>query len=258
MSLFDIYEKSKSRVSLSAEQCLYFKNVLVQKLSLINNNSLLTFEQLYNRLHFFEHKTTIYDFTEKQKLGISLSYRLDNINVSMYVYVNFDDNGVFSSLSYPTMRIVDKNIITLLHLFDSNRDGIALSFNPSELNSDYIIDMSGVFLFDYKFDFKLDLFYYFSDHLITAQHYVRYCNRGTIKLTVDTFDNIEAEYLYVDFVNLLYSGNSYFLNSFVKIPINFSSLKLFKKSRHLFDMILNSNHKEVLLDELKVYEMATY
>jgi hypothetical protein len=258
MSLFETYEKSKSMVSLSAEQCLYFKNVLVQKLSLINNNSLLRFEHLYNRLHFFENKTTVYDFTEKQKLGISLSYRLDNINVSMYVYVNFDDNGVFSCLSYPTMRIVDKNIITLLHLFKSSHNGIALTFNPSELNSNYIIDISGVFLFDHKFDFKLDLFYYFSEHLITDQHYVRYCNRGAIKLTVDTFNDIESEYLYIDFVNLLYSGNSYFLNSFVKTPINFSSLKLFKKSRHLFDMILNSPHKEILLDELKVYDMETY
>lgn len=258
MSLFETYEKSKSMVSLSAEQCLYFKNVIVKKLSLINNNSLITFEHLNNCLHFSDHRTTIYDFTEKQKLGIALYYRLDDINVSMYVYVNFDDNGVFNSLSYPTMRIVDKNIITFLHLFKSNYNGIALTFNPSESNSDYIIDMSGVFLFDHKFDFKLDLFYYFSDHLITNQHYVRYCNKGTIKLTVDTFDDIESEYLYIDFVNLLYSGKSYFLNSFVKIPINFSSLKLFKKSRHLFDMILNSPHKEVFLDELKVYEMEIY
>lgn len=295
MPLFENINTIFRNPSLTTEQIEHFRTLLVNKFVAINNNPLFTAETISSQLVLEASLTGVIKNRNQRYMSVDLHYLFNEVPFFFQLYVNFDESGDFSNYivldGVPTGLSVNR----LLHLLPIHRGdfSIQLDINTDPIYSKhdeeniYTAQFSNVFNFEEKKNIHNLTINYEIHNKFIVRKYFKYQKGHSFEHVRDCDFNINHEEYFIDFINLLFSGESELINSYINthffrhykkddryIILSLTTVLMNQHDNHyimdstvplalkgagdLFISMMDSSLKNKLIDELKLYDMANY
>lgn len=293
--LFDNINTIFKTPSLTTEQLEHFRAVLVNKFVHINNNPLLNAETISSQLVLNESLTRVIKNSKQRYLCVDLHYLFNEVPFFIQLYVNFDENGDYSSYIVLDGEPTGLGVNRLLHLLPIHRGDFSIQLdidtNPIYPAHDeeniYTAQFSNVFNFEEKKNIHSLTINYEIHNKSIVKKYFKYQKDYSYQYVRSCDFDIRHEEYFIDFINLLFSGESELINSYINthffrhykkddryIVLSLTTVLMNQHNIHsimdstvslalkgagdLFISMMDSSLKNKLIDELKLYDMATY
>lgn len=296
MSLFPNIKSMKKHASLSSNQQEYFHNLLVDRLFSINKNPSITHDIISANL-ILDPSLTIFDKNVRRRsLDIKIHYLFFGEPFVFDALIKFDHNGDYTHYFIMSDDNIGFNVNSILHLIPIYKGvfNIEVEINNSPtfegVNEEccYVAKFKDIFSFEEKIDLASLSIEYKVGNLGVIEKYFKYkTSCGQRSFSPPVACNAQYEPFFIDFMNVLFANDSILINDYRKNKFIYhydknerdkaSSLnsvlvgmynsiycnpfmlgRAFQAAGDLFIALMDSPLKASLLDELKVYEMATY
>lgn len=295
MPLFDNIKTLDKRPHLTVEQHAYFRSMLLNSFVAINNNPAMTEEAISQKLVLVEDLTVVKRELRHKKLLIEIHYLFNNVPFLLEVYAYFDKAGDYLHYLVLDGEPTGSSVNHVLDLLPIHRGDFSIQldigtnpiYSTSGKENRYMAQFANVFNFEEQKNIPHLTVNYEIHNKAIVRKYLKYKKGCSWERVRDCDFNIEHEPYFIDFMNLLFSGESALINHYIHskffnhydrlngfIPSSLDSVLMnlhnhpdildstvslaLKGAGDLFIAIMDSPLKNELIDELKLYEMATY
>lgn len=269
--LFQDFKKSHLATELTDNQASVFRAKLMALLLKFTNNSEITLEYLAKHLNLVNSSVKIAhnqirsnakSYPERPFIYIDADFILDNTLIAVRVMVEFNPPDCLIPLTYKNydLYIHRTEASGLFKVLDLYKPNVGVSyFYFGSFRDDLLCTITTKNAFKFQ-------------HLITTnpqKFYIEYKLKKDKMLSSQIVNDDTDEYichrnkalpagdetLFIHFCNAAYTKHSEFINGYVKDLIDFRRMDCFAELKKMFLDVYTSKDRELLLDELLVYQM---
>lgn len=265
MFLFDKFNRSSLETSLTEKQIKSFTLRMIEMLLKYNNNSAITLEYLVENLKFIETSPRFSknDNPSRPFIFIDIQFMLESTLIEARVSAEFNSACCRIPLTYYKYEIkIEKTekspLLSVLNLYKPDVGVHYFYFGTFRDDSVYTVTTKNAFKFQHYFIKTRHRFY--------IEYTVKKDKVLSSKIIDDenddylTYDNkplsAHDETLFIHFANAAYTKHSEFINSFINDSINFKDMKCFAELKKIFLNLYKGEHRDGLIKELLVVQMA--
>lgn len=264
MFTFQKFQQCAAATELSDKQIQKITAKLAIHLSKYNNNPNISLEYLLRNLKA-DPASVLFssnDNPSRPLVFIDINFMLDATLIETRVTAEFNNSSCYIPYTYSHFNISVQHTERsgLYDIFDIYRPQVGTSyFYFAEYDKECVCTVSvrDAFKFSHYFspirnrfhiEYKMKKGKLFSSSIINDENddYVSYKNKLL---------SAEAETSYINFANLAYTKDSDWVNSFVKNSINFTKMDCFAELKTIFLSLYEGEHRERMINELKIFEM---
>jgi hypothetical protein len=294
MPLFENIQTVNTHSGLTTDQEYYFKSVIINYFLSFNKNPLITFESLFIQLKLLPLYNVFKCNVKDKTLRVEFSYSMDNQVLRFDIQVSFDKKGDYLHYCFNETLETNVNINKLFSLFPFHRGDFNMRLDINTLKSskkdnknNCIVKCTNFFRHESLFNIHNFSIVYDLCNGDIIKKTIQFNEGYQLNTTPRLEFNIEDDGLFIDFLNALFLRESHFIDYYVhhtfKMPkeqqsrydvnslINivdghydkmkhspFYLVDCFKMVSDLFSALMEIEHKQTFLDELKVYDMCIY
>lgn len=266
MFLFDKFNISSLKTSLTEKQVSSFTKKLISMLLKLNNNNAITMEYLVDNLKIVEkeNKFSKNNNPDRPFIFIDTEFMLGTTLIPVRISVEFCSEYSRWPLSYNKYEITfqkteNSSLFSLLNMYKPNIGTNTFYLGAFRDDAVYTVFTKNVFKFQHYFvkttRNRFHIEYTIKKNKVESSKIIDDENDDYL-----TYDNkplsASDETLFIHFANAAYTKESEFVNSFVKNSVNFKDMKCFAQLKKMFLDIYTSEQRERLVDELLVFQMV--
>jgi hypothetical protein len=266
MFLFEKFNISSLKTSLTEKQVASFTKRLTELLFKFNNNPAITMDYLVENLKITESsaKFSKNDNPSRPFIFIDIDFMLANTLIEVRISAEFNSACCRIPLTYYKYDIAiqkteHSGLFTLLNMYKPGVGTNYFYFGSFRDDSVYTVTTKNAFKFQHYFvkttRNRFHIEYVIKKNKIVSSQIIDDENDEYLK-----YDNkplsAHDETLFIHFANAAYTKESEFVNSFVKGSVNFKDMKCFAQLKKMFLDIYTGEHRERLIDELLVFQMV--
>lgn len=264
MFTFQKFQQCAALTELTDKQISKVTAKLAVHLSKYNNNPNISLEYLLRNLKIDPTSVQVSknDNPSRPFVFIDVNFMLNSTLIETRVSAEFNNSSCYIPYTYSHFNVTVQHTERsgLYELFDIYRPKVGISyFYFSEYDKEAVCTVSvrDAFKFSHYFsptrnrfhiEYKLKKGKLFSSSIINDENddYIIYKNKLL---------SAEDETAYINFANLAYTKDSDWVNSFVKNSINFKKMDCFAELKTIFLSLYAGEHRERMINELKIFEM---
>lgn len=264
MFTFQKFQQCAALTELTDKQISKITAKLAVHLSKYNNNPEISLEYLFRNLKL--DPTSIRfsknDNPSRPFVFIDVNFMLNSTLIETRVSVEFNSSCCYIPYTYSHFDITVQHterseLYSVLGLYRPKVGDSFFYFGVYDKDPVATISLKNAFKFSHYFsptrnrfyvEYKMEKGKLFSSSIINDENddYITYKNKLL---------SAEDETAYINFANLAYTKDSEWINSFVKNSVNFKNMDCFADLKTIFLSLYEGEHRETLINELKIFEM---
>jgi len=264
MFTFQKFQQCAAATEITDKQAVTITAKLAILLNKYNNNPDINLEYFLKNLKINKDSAKFSSNNNPSRpfVFIDINFRLESTLIEARVTAEFNSSccRIPYTYSHFDVKIEHTDRSELYSVLNIYRPKVGLTYFHLGQWDDpliYTVSVRDAFKFSHHFsptrnrfhiEYKLKKGKLISSFIINDEHddYAKYKNKMV---------SAEVETLYINFANLAYTRDSEWINSILKNDINFKNMNCFEKLKDVFLSLYEGEHQEMLLNELKVFEM---